>query len=77
MKASNSTWHSLLYSTGILLLFCGVPGVIGAGFLLWLNGNFGQVAAFQFTWLLLAVVVPLGSGLWAIAILLSKWRDSG
>jgi hypothetical protein len=77
MSSSNSNWHSLLYSTGILLLLCGVPGIIGTAFLLCLGGELGQKDAFQFAWLMLIVVVPLGSGLWAIAIYLSKRGGSG
>jgi hypothetical protein len=33
-KASLPLWHSLMYSTGILLIVCGIPGAIATSFLL-------------------------------------------
>lgn len=72
MKSKEPIWHGLLYSTGILLLVCGSPGFVCFVLVMWLAGSLMWV---HFGLLMLTIMVPLGGGLWFIAIVLSKWRD--
>lgn len=65
-------WHSLMYSSGMLMSICGVPAIPLAALLLWLKGTVTFPVAIYFSGIMLAFVIPLAASLWLGAIFISK-----
>ncbi|MDB6063959.1 MAG: hypothetical protein JWR26_167 [Pedosphaera sp.] len=67
-------WHSLMYSTGLLLIV-GIPGSILAAFFIMADGRFDRSDAFLFGGCMVGAQVVIAGILLFVARLVSKHQD--
>jgi hypothetical protein len=68
-------WHSLLYSTGYMLLVCGVPLGVSTAFFLPRKDQISSSDAIIYGGILTGATLLLGAGSLLVARLISKQQN--
>ena len=69
-------WHSLMYSSGILMSLSSVPLLLIFTLGFWLRGDLPLRYALYASGVIFAIVAGLGASLWTGAILITKYQLS-
>ena len=70
-----SVWHGLMYSTGYLLIICGLPGTCVAALVFFLNGTMTKWEAVRFVAVLIGLEVLIAGVLLGVASFIMRQRS--